>query len=78
MTLIKNQTALKPALTNRVKEYRNIRHLSVAECASHLHVTRQTIYGVEKGNFELSTENWLKLADFLGCDLRTLRPVSVV
>ena len=60
-------------LPNRVREYRLRRELTVVECAKAIGVSRQAIYHAELRDRGLSADNWLKLADFLGCDLRALK-----
>ena len=61
------------SLPNRVRRYRTMRGFSVQQCAGAIGVTRQAIYKAELHDKGLSADNWLLLADFLGCDLRVLK-----
>ncbi|BBE39414.1 hypothetical protein FGCSD_0188 [Streptococcus dysgalactiae] len=51
-------------MDNRIQELRKARHISQAELADAMNVTRQTIISLEKGRYNASLELAYKLAIF--------------
>ncbi|MDV5973689.1 hypothetical protein FMV2238Y02_00570 [Streptococcus canis] len=51
-------------MDNRIQELRKARHISQAELADAMSVTRQTIISLEKGRYNASLELAYKLAHF--------------
>lgn len=51
-------------MDNRIQELRKARHISQAELADAMNVTRQTIISLEKGRYNASFELAYKLAIF--------------
>lgn len=51
-------------MDNRIQELRKARHISQAELADAMNVTRQTIISLEKGHYNASLELAYKLAIF--------------
>lgn len=51
-------------MDNRIQELRKARHISQAELADAMNVTRQTIISLEKGRYNASLELAYKLANF--------------
>jgi putative transcriptional regulator len=59
-------------MKNRLRELRHQHDISQTELAKHLGITRQTIYGIEKGNFVPSTMIALQLARYFACSVEQI------
>jgi putative molybdopterin biosynthesis protein len=59
-------------MTNHVERYRSLAHLSAAELAARIGVTRQTVYAIEAGTYVPNTAVALKLARVLNTTVESL------
>ena len=60
-------------LPNRVREYRVKKDVSLEQCGQYVGVTAQAIHKAETQNCGLVTDKWLKLAEYLECELSVLK-----
>ena len=59
-------------MTNRIAQLRKQRHISQAELADSLEVTRQTIISLESGRYNASLLLAHKLARYFGCTIEDI------